>query len=150
MVLNLPTSKWEGQKYKLYGFQGPQNQIVSSSQMMKRIRRGALAYAVQCHQLEMLTLKLINEVALEVQELIQKHEKVFQGLPMKMHPIREIEHKIEVKAGSRVHAEPARAHAEAARRCAVPRRANVSDAEGQRTDAVPPEAEASQARVTLG
>ena len=29
--------KWEGQKHKLYGFQAPENQIVSSSQMMKMI-----------------------------------------------------------------------------------------------------------------
>ena len=68
--------------------------------MMKMIRKGAPTYLVQCHQLEMLTSNLVNEEALEVQELIQKHEKVFQDLSMKMPPKREIEHTIEVKAGS--------------------------------------------------
>ena len=92
--------KWEGQKHKLYGFQAPENQIVSSSQMMKMIQKGAPAYLVQCHQLEMLSTKMINEVSLEVQGIIQKHEKIFQDLPMKIPPNREIEHTIEVKAGS--------------------------------------------------
>ena len=49
-----------------------------------------------------------------------------------------------------VHAEPARAHAEAARSCAVPQRANVGDAKALRADTVPPEADAGRARVTLG
>lgn len=43
---------------------------------------------------------MVNEESLEVQELIQKHEKVFQDLPMKMLSKREIEHTIEVKATS--------------------------------------------------
>jgi len=43
---------------------------------------------------------MINEESPELQELIQKHEKVFQDLPMKMPPNKEIEHTIEVKAGS--------------------------------------------------
>lgn len=92
--------KWGGQKYKLHGFQAPENQIVSSSQMMKMIRRGAPTYVVQCHQLEMLSANMTNEESPEIQGLIRKHEKVFQDLPMKMPPNREIEHTIEVKAGS--------------------------------------------------
>jgi len=48
----------------------------------------------------MLSSNLVNEEAPEVQELIQKHEKVFQDLPIKMPPKREIEHTIEVKAGT--------------------------------------------------
>ena len=91
---------WEGQKHKLYGFQAPKNQIVSSSKMMKMIRKGALAYIVQCHRLELLSAKMISEGSPEVQWLIQKLEKVVQDLPMKMPPNREIEHTIEVKAGS--------------------------------------------------
>jgi len=49
-----------------------------------------------------------------------------------------------------VHTEPARAHAKATKSCAVPQRARVGDVEGQRTDAVPPEADAGQARVMMG
>jgi len=41
-----------------------------------------------------------------------------------------------------VHPEPARAHIEAARSCAVPKRASVGDAEALRADVVPPEADA--------
>lgn len=70
--------KWEGHKYKLYGFQPLENQIVSSFQMMKMIWKGAPAYVVQCHQLEMLTSNMVNKEAPKVQELIQKHKKVFQ------------------------------------------------------------------------
>jgi hypothetical protein len=92
--------KWGGQKYKLHGFQAPENQVVSSSQMMKLSRKGAPAYVVQCHQLEMLSANMTREESPEIQDLIRKHEKVFQDLPMKMPPNREIEHTIEVKAGS--------------------------------------------------
>ena len=64
------------------------------------IRKGAPAYLIQCHQLEMLTSNLVNKEAPKVQELNQKHEKVFQDLPMKLPPKREINHTIEVKSGS--------------------------------------------------
>ena len=43
---------------------------------------------------------MISEESLVIQDLIQKHEKEFQDLPMKMLPNREIEHTIEVKARS--------------------------------------------------
>eukprot|EP00253_Pinus_taeda_P024413 PITA_24413 len=43
---------------------------------------------------------MINEESLVVQELIQKHEKVFQELRMKLPPKREIKHTIKVKSGS--------------------------------------------------
>jgi len=92
--------KWGGQKYKLHEFQAPENQVTSSSQMMKLSRKGAPAYVVQCHQLEMLSANMTREVSPEIQDLIWKHEKVFQDLPIKMPPNREIEHTIEVKAGS--------------------------------------------------
>lgn len=62
--------KWGGQRYKLHGFQAPKNQIVSSSQMMKMIRKGALAYVVQCHQLEMLSANMISEESPKIQDLI--------------------------------------------------------------------------------
>eukprot|EP00253_Pinus_taeda_P006192 PITA_06192 len=100
VLMPLTTKYRGGQKYKLHGFQAPENQIVSSSQMMKMIRKGAPAYVIQCHQLEMLSANMTSEESPEIQDLIRKHEKVFQGLPLKMLPNREIEHKIEVKAGS--------------------------------------------------
>ena len=40
--------KWQGERYKLYGFQPPRMQIVSSHKMEKLIRKGAPAYVVQC------------------------------------------------------------------------------------------------------
>ena len=67
---------------------------------MKMIRKGAPAYIVQCHHLEMLSTKRNYEESPQVQEIVQKHEKVFQDLLMKMPPNWEIEHTIEVKAGS--------------------------------------------------
>ena len=48
----------------------------------------------------MLSENMTREESPEIQDLIQKHEKIFQDLPMKMPPNREIEHTIEVKAGS--------------------------------------------------
>ena len=44
--------KWQGKKYKLYGFQPPQTQVVTSRHMEKLIRKGASAYFIQCHQIE--------------------------------------------------------------------------------------------------
>jgi len=41
-----------------------------------------------------------NSKNLEIQDLIQKHKKVFQDLPMELPPQRRIEHIIEVKPGS--------------------------------------------------
>jgi len=43
-----------------------------------------------------------------------------------------------------------RDHVEATKSCVVLKRAHVGDAEGQRIDTMPPEADAGQARVTLG
>ena len=81
--------KWGGQKYKLHGFQAPENHAVSSSQMIKLSRKRAPAYAIQCHQLEMLSANMTREESPEI-----------QNLPMKMPPSREIERRTEVKAGS--------------------------------------------------
>ena len=64
------------------------------------IQKGEPVSLVQRHQLETLTSNLINEEVPKVRELIQKHEKVFQDLPMNLPPKREIEHTIEVKSGS--------------------------------------------------
>ena len=48
----------------------------------------------------MLSANMINKESPEIQDLIQKHGKIFQDMPMKMPPNREIKHTIEVKAGS--------------------------------------------------
>jgi hypothetical protein len=92
--------KWQGKRYKLYGFQPPQTQVVSSQQMEKMIQKGATAYFIQCHQMEIQESEQDNSRAPEIQELIQKHKKVFQDLPMELPPQRRIEHVIEVKPGS--------------------------------------------------
>ena len=91
---------WQGQKYKLQGFQAPATQIVSSQQMKKIIRKGATAYLLQCSQMEAQETKGENAKPSKIQELIQKHKKVFQDLPMKLPPERNIEHTIEIKPGS--------------------------------------------------
>ena len=44
--------KWKGHEYKLYGFQPPKMQVVSSQHMEKLIRKGASTYVIQCHQIE--------------------------------------------------------------------------------------------------
>ena len=43
--------KWQGQNYKLYGFQPPQTQVISSQQMEKMIRKGATTYFIQCYHM---------------------------------------------------------------------------------------------------
>ena len=47
--------KWLGKKYKLYGFQSPQTQLVTSDQMERLIQKGAPAYIIQCQEMELLT-----------------------------------------------------------------------------------------------
>ena len=69
--------------------------------MMKMVRKGVPAYIVQCHQLEMLSTKRNHEDSPEEQGIVQKHEKVFQDLPIKIPPNKEHEHPIEVKIGSK-------------------------------------------------
>ena len=39
--------KWLGKKYKLYSFQPPQTQLITSHQMERLIRKGAPAYVIQ-------------------------------------------------------------------------------------------------------
>jgi hypothetical protein len=68
--------------------------------MEKLIRKGALAYVAQCHQMEILASKVVHSQHPEIEALIQKYDKVFQDLPMKLPPERKIEHIIEVKPDS--------------------------------------------------
>ena len=54
----------------------------------------------QCHQMEIIAAEVIQCQHPEIQALIQKYDKVFQDLPMKLPPNRNIEHIIEVKPDS--------------------------------------------------
>ena len=67
--------------------------------MMKMIFKGAPPSIVKFHQLEMLSTKRNHKESPEEQGIVQKHEKVFQDLPIKIPPNREHEHPIEVKKG---------------------------------------------------
>jgi hypothetical protein len=65
------------------------------------IRKGATAYFIQCHNIEIQESEQDDDSRIsDVQDLIQKHKKVFQDLPMELPPQRRIEHIIEVKLGS--------------------------------------------------
>lgn len=61
--------KWHGERHKC-------------TQMEKLIRKGAPAYIVQCHEMELLTSKLIKSRQSEIQELIHRYKKVFEDIPM--------------------------------------------------------------------
>ena len=52
--------KFQGEIYKLYGFQTPRTQIVSPHKMEKLIRKGAPTYVVQCQEMELLTLEVLK------------------------------------------------------------------------------------------
>ena len=84
--------KWQGQKYKLYSFQPPKMQVVSSQHMEKLIQKGASTYVIQCHQMEGEDTKQDESQEGDIQDLLQKHEKVFQNLPMQLPLERSIEH----------------------------------------------------------
>lgn len=88
--------KWDGQKYQFFSFQAPPTQVISAQQMKKLIRKGALAFVAQCQNLELLSIEGTHQTS-EISSLIQRYEKVFQDLPMKLPPERKIEHIIEVK-----------------------------------------------------
>ena len=83
--------------YKLYGFQQPQTQLVTSHQMERLIQKGALAYVIHCQEMELLTCERDDYKPLEIQELIEKHHKVFQELPMELPPNKKTEHLIELE-----------------------------------------------------
>jgi hypothetical protein len=69
--------------------------------MEKMIRKIATAYFIQCHNIEIQESKHDDSKTSDIQDLIKKHKKVFQDLPMELLPQRRIEHIIEVKPGSR-------------------------------------------------
>ena len=68
--------------HKLYGFQPPLTQLVSSHQMEKLHWKDTPMYIPQCQEMEILTSEGDMDKQLETQELIRKHHKVFQELPM--------------------------------------------------------------------
>ena len=65
--------------------------------MEKHIRKGASTYVIQCHQIKGNDMDQDVSQEGEIQDLLQKHEKVFQNLPMQLPLERSIEHIIEVK-----------------------------------------------------
>ena len=77
--------KWQGERYKLYGFQPPRTQIVSSHKMEKLIRKGAPAYVVQCREMELLTSEVVKPSHSEIQGLIQKYKKYSKTFPWSYH-----------------------------------------------------------------
>ena len=91
--------RWLEQKYKLYGFQPPQTQLVTSHQMERIIRKGAPADIIQCQEMELLTCEGNDYKRLEIEEVIQKHHKVFQELSMELPPNRKTKHLIELEPG---------------------------------------------------
>eukprot|EP00253_Pinus_taeda_P030836 PITA_30836 len=91
--------KCDGRKYQLFGFQAPPTQVISTQQMKKLICKGAPAFVAQCQHLELLSTEGTHQTS-EIPSLIQRYEKVFQDLPMKLPPERQIEHIIKVKTDS--------------------------------------------------
>ena len=90
-----------GKKYKFNGFQPPQTQLVTSHQMESLIRKGAPAYVIHCQEMELLTCEEVDCNPLEIQELIQKHDKMFQELLLELPPNRKTEHLIELEPGAK-------------------------------------------------
>ena len=62
--------KWQGKSYKLYGFQPPQTQVLSSQQMEKMIRKGAITFFIQCHNIEIQELEHDEPRTSDVQDII--------------------------------------------------------------------------------
>ena len=54
-------------------------------------------YIILCQEMELLTCEGDDCKPSEIQELIQKHHKVFQELPMELPPNRKMEHLIELE-----------------------------------------------------
>ena len=64
------------EKVQIVQFPTPQTQLVTSHQMERLIRKGALAYIIQCQEMELLTCEGDEYKLPEIQEFIQKHHKV--------------------------------------------------------------------------
>ena len=81
--------------------QPPPTQLVIAHQMEKLRWKDAPMYILQCREMEILTSERDMEKQLETQELIRKHHKVFQELPMELPPNRKTEHIIEIQLGTK-------------------------------------------------
>ena len=68
--------------HKLYGYQPPPTQLVTLHQMEKLRWKDTPTYIPKCQEMEILTSEGDMDKQLETQELIRKHRKVFQELPM--------------------------------------------------------------------
>ena len=90
-----------GKTHKLYGFQPPPTQLVTSDQTEKLLQKGALAYILQCQEMELLTCEGDMDKQTKIKDPIKKHHKVFQELPMELPPNRKIEHIIEIEPGTK-------------------------------------------------
>ena len=75
---------WLGKEYKLYGFQPPQTQLVTSHQMERLIRKGASSYIIQCQYKELLTCEGYDYKSPYIEGIIQKHQNVFQDIPIEL------------------------------------------------------------------
>ena len=76
-VLTPLTIKSTSSSSNLYDFQPPQTQLVTSHHMERLIRKGAPAYVIQCQEMELLTCERDDCNHPKIQDLIQKHHKVF-------------------------------------------------------------------------
>ena len=87
--------------HKLYGFQPLLTQLVTSHQMEKILCKGSPTYILQCQEMDILTCEGEMDKQPKIQELIKKHCRVFQELPMEIPPNRKIEHIIEIELGTK-------------------------------------------------
>ena len=88
-----------GKTHKLYGYQPPPTQLVTSHHMEKLCWKDTPAYIPQCQEMEILTSEGDMDKQLEAQELIQKYHKVFQELPKSLPTNRKTEHIIKIELG---------------------------------------------------
>ena len=68
---------WLGKEYKLYGFQPPKTQLVTSHWMERIIQKGAPAYIIQYQETKLLTCEGDDYNSPE----IQSNPKISQGAP---------------------------------------------------------------------
>ena len=69
--------------------------------MEKLLRKGAPAYILHCQEMELLTCEGDRDKQIEIKELIKKHHKVFQELPIDLPPNRNIGHIIKIEPGTK-------------------------------------------------
>ena len=90
-----------GKTHKLYGFQPPPTQLVTSHHMEKLCWKDTPTYIPQCQEMEILTSEGDMNNQPEIQELTRKHHKMFQELPMELPPNRKTKYIIEIEPGTK-------------------------------------------------